>query len=535
MGGNNSKINKIDEEQMNANKFVKAFNHLIEIKENIEKLEKNKPLKVYLINASSIPKFKDLIKKYKKTLEKMGENETIEKSLQIEFANYETGNSIEVIHSFKNCEELKKKENEKNNEFIIANKEILEILRFEKYEYDLEIINVDNVKMIKFPACLRTTDFGPKDEECLSYKFEDKIKNPEISIIRDSSKSSMTIDFNNSAMKKIEEIKNININDTLDLFPLFYCLSNINLLVKYFSENKVEIIKPKNVISIILSQMMCELECDNKLKDQTKFLSTVQCIIGNDKNNYGCSYLINFLYNQIHNELNERKLHVNNNDFYFSGIDLTTELFHLRNLFEQNNKSIISDNFYFEFININRCINCQTNLYNCTMKNQLTFDLDKVLNFKLKKEQNFENIGIYDCFSYLINNQKNFICQKCNNYCTNSSYSILNSLPEIFTIILDRKNKFENGIEFGLDVNIDLKNYLYKWNNIEEKNTKFELIGMLTYIRNDDDSGHTAIYKSAFDNKWYFYKKSNKNIELIDNISDVYIGLPYLLFYQRKR
>ena len=489
---------------------------------------------MYLISANTIPKFKSLIKKYRKTLETMKENEKIEESLQKELANYETGNDIKLYNSFKNCEELKK--NDRENEFIIANEEIIKFFEIEKYiGENLKIINEENNKYIQFPSSLKKIGFGPKDKECLSFKFEEKKITQIIDNVRpisENSGSSMRIDYTTSAVKYIENNKNINksINDTLDLFPLLYCLSNINILITYFVEHKEDFIYSNKKLSKVFSEIICKLRENNNIKDFKNF-EIIQNLIGKDKKQYECSKLIKFLYAQIHNELNEKNSCVNNGDISSYGNDLATELYKIRYLFENNNKSIISDKFYFEFVNIEQCKNCQEIIYKCSKKNVLSFELQKVLDFKSKKIEYFENINIYDCFDYLTNDN-NMKCKKCNNDCLNLSY--INSLPGILTIILDGNNNFENGIEFGLQFIIDLKHYLYKWGIMEEKNTEFELIGMLTHFSKENGSDRSAIYKSAFNNNWYFYKNPTSNIEIINDISEAYKGLPYLLFYQNK-
>ena len=554
--GNNPQKNDRDVranlEKIKASKLVKAFKNIVEIKDNIDKLDKDKVIKVYLISLNTIPKFKGLIKKHRKTLEAMKENEKIEESLQKELANYETGDDIKLYNSFKICEELKKKENDGENEFIFANEEILKILNNQKNigKY-LEIINEENIKYIKFPVSLSRIGFSPKNDDCLSFKFEEKNLTQ---IIYDEKKksivfpkkdetikdvyegnSSLSLAYTSSVLKIIDDYKkNVNkyINDTLDLFPLLYCLSNINILATYFAKNKEDFKNSNKIVSKAFSEIICELAGNNNLKGSTSF-EDIQNLLGNNIEKYECSKLIKFLYNKIHNELNEKNFFVNNEDISSCGNELTTELNKIRNSFKNNNKSIISDNFYYEFVNIGQCMNCPENIFKCSMKNTLSFVLEKVLDFKSKskKGEYFENVDIYDCFGYLINGHNNLKCPKCNNDCLNSSY--MNSLPRILTIILDRNNNFENGIEFGLDFTIDLKNYLYKWGIMEEKNTKFELIGMLTYFSKENGSDHSAIYKSAFNNNWYFYKNSNNNIEIINGISEAYKGLPYLLFYQK--
>ena len=96
----------------------------------------------------------------------------------------------------------------------------------------------------------------------------------------------MRIDYTTSAVKYIENNKNINksINDTLDLFPLLYCLSNINILITYFGEHKEDFINSNKKLSKVFSEI-CKLREDNNIKDFKNF-EIIQNLIGKDKEQY---------------------------------------------------------------------------------------------------------------------------------------------------------------------------------------------------------------------------------------------------------
>ena len=138
-------------------------------------------------------------------------------------------------------------------------------------------------------------------------------------------------------------------------------------------------------------------------------------------------------------------------------------------------------------------------------------------------------MNLKDCFNFLCADKPNYIlCKKCNfkNNCL-SCYRI-NSTPDIMTIILDRRNN--NNVEFEIDFNFDLDNYLYKWRDFKEKNTKYELIGMITTFGNEN-FGHSAIFKSSINKNWYYYY--NLSLNIINNIVNQYKGIPFLLFYKK--
>ena len=522
-----------------AAKFVNAFKNIIEIIDNINNLkEEDEPLKkLYLICANSIPKFLGLIKKYKNFLKNKNGNETMEKSFQIELSNYETGNSIKISNNY-NAWENKKNKNNDENEFIIVNETILKILEIDNINNtNIEIIIKDNNKIVRFVESLYSIPFCQKNDECLSFQFQETVQNPKINTIDNSQENSIKsnisnksitgVNYSNSVLKKMEYANKNNINENLDLIPLFFCLSNIKNLVEYFLKEKKNLENPEKIISKVLLETIEEIGSKKNLTNYNKFDILINKF-KNDKENNKSEFLIDFLYTNIHNELNEKKNAYVNDDINFSNeTDLTNKLYHLRNNFENINKSIISDNFYFELININECLNCKSKLYNIEFAYKIVFGLDEISQFKLEFSKAY--LDLKDCFKTVFQSkQDKFYCKTCKQNFNCLSYYNLNSLPEILTIILDRKEGFEYGIEFGIDFQFDLKEYLYKWGNIEPKNTKYELISILTYFK---ESPNTAIYKSYIDFKWYSYK--NGQSELFDIISNEYKGMPYLLFYQR--
>ena len=522
-----------------AAKFVNAFKNIIEIIDNINNLkEEDEPLKkLYLICANSIPKFLGLIKKYKNFLKNKNGNETMEKSFQIELSNYETGNSIKISNNY-NAWENKKNKNNDENEFIIVNETILKILEIDNINNtNIEIIIKDNNKIVRFVESLYYIPFCQKNDECLSFQFQETVQNPKINKIDNSQENSIKsnisnksitgVNYSNSVLKKMEYANKNNINENLDLIPLFFCLSNIKNLVEYFLKEKKNLENSEKIISKVLLETIEEIGSKKNLTNYNKFDILINKF-KNDKENNKSEFLIDFLYTNIHNELNEKKNAYVNDDINFSNeTDLTNKLYHLRNNFENINKSIISDNFYFELININECLNCKSKLYNIEFAYKIVFGLDEISQFKLEFSKAY--LDLKDCFKTVFQSkQDKFYCKTCKQNFNCLSYYNLNSLPEILTIILDRKEGFEYGIEFGIDFQFDLKEYLYKWGNIEPKNTKYELISILTYFK---ESPNTAIYKSYIDFKWYSYK--NGQSELFDIISNEYKGMPYLLFYQR--
>ena len=104
------------------------------------------------------------------------------------------------------------------------------------------------------------------------------------------------------------------------------------------------------------------------------------------------------------------------------------------------------------------------------------------------------------------------------------------SLPDFLTIILFRKNNFENDVEFSIDYNIDIKNFLYN-SDIRQENTKYQLIGVVSYYIEQKGNYHGSLFKSFKDNNWYFYNGSI--VKIVDDIYEIDKGIPYILLYQK--
>ena len=178
----------------------------------------------------------------------------------------------------------------------------------------------------------------------------------------------------------------------------------------------------------------------------------------------------------MHNELNEKKGYNNIREIIHTDQKiLDIELYKCRSNFENANKSIISDLFYFDQGTITTCLNCRVSIYSFSMYNFIIFPLEKTRLYKLKKESNFLNVNIFDCFECLTAEERNIPGNTifCNSCKTESDYIIshkISSFPEILTIILNRGRNLEFDVEFQISYIIDnLERYMIKFNNIMDK------------------------------------------------------------------
>ena len=101
---------------------------------------------IYLISIKSIDSFIKLIEKFK-ILEKIKENNDddlikAENNLKKESQQYQKVNNIIIYHSYILCEDLAKKDDDKENEFIIVNKAFIDKINTENID------NIDEQKVI---------------------------------------------------------------------------------------------------------------------------------------------------------------------------------------------------------------------------------------------------------------------------------------------------------------------------------------------------------------------------------------------------
>jgi hypothetical protein len=263
-------------------------------------------------------------------------------------------------------------------------------------------------------------------------------------------------------------------------------------------------------------------------------------VIKNDYNKYETSNtFLKIIKNGYQNSQNEL-IHLNQIIVKENMLSKSKYLIHplINYLFKESSNSnlynSISNIFIMSDITHYICNNCKYeiikekryNLISC-----LEYNLESVRNLKSKRESNFIDINIIDCFY-----QETFKrlkipekCQKCG-YINNLSslYKIIN-FPDILIIILDRNNQIDERerIEFRIDFKLDLS-YL----SFEENKITYDLVGILSYKK---DIEHNVFYNTVFcknSDNWVFYDINKTKI--IDNMSADIIHTPYMLFYLKN-
>jgi hypothetical protein len=437
------------------------------------------------------------------------------------FIDYKLETNIQIIYQYDQIKDFINSEN--NNEFIFTSISFLKGMKInleenfsktvelnvDKKNIEIKFRNNENILIAKRKNNglykLIPDEEEENENEIVEYKNEDK-----------------------------EEKHNYNYdNDISDIVSFLDCLKAITKLKKYFLEN--ETLFQSDDFKGIYSLFFYDFLTSSNLED---------CIKTTLDKREGFSdhiSLINTFYDEMHFELNKRgnKINEKKNEQNYQNETLEYLILNCRDDFAKNNKSIISDIFYFEKINILRCSKCQKILYRMENINKLIFNVEEVRNYKTSKCEGFDSLNILDCLHYF-GHLKNNNANDCN--CGNSKFETLstkiNSPPEILTIILHYKENFNDDIIFDvfpekdsedLSINIDFSIFNWGESNMTKKiNAKYNLIGFCSYY-NINERFCRPFYLDE-DNKWYLHDTDGiKEVSLKDTEK----GNPYFLFYQR--
>ena len=259
--------------------------------------------------------------------------------------------------------------------------------------------------------------------------------------------------------------------------------------------------------------------------------------------------LINFILQELHIELNKAK---SNQIIDLLNIDQTNEnqmFINFLKEFKNNQKSIISDIFYFIVETKTECLNCKQKyqmmgfnnpiyLYNFQLMYFLIFPLEEVRKYKVELYQsNFYDVTLEDCFIYnqkidILQGDNEMWCKNCGHTAPCQYITIIYSSPVYLILILNRGKGNIYNIKLNFTEILDIGNYVTKKEN---NNLIYHLYAIVTHIGPSSMGGHfIAFCKSPIDNKWYKY-----NDAIVEYVGDFFnnihnFGVPYILFYEKQ-
>ena len=194
------------------------------------------------------------------------------------------------------------------------------------------------------------------------------------------------------------------------------------------------------------------------------------------------------------------------------------------NIYNNQNFSIISKNFYGTYEIITICKECKTTIYNFQKFEFISFGMFKY------KNKTFDIInGFKDNEEPLdLKGDNKFYCNICKKLTEASSACKIIQPPNKLIINIDYgKNKKYNPSNIKFDDIIDITKYV---NFNFETPIKYEITGVCTYL--SGFYGHYITFcKHKEKGKWYSFDDSSCNE--IKSKDEIYKGTPYILLYEK--
>ena len=326
-----------------------------------------------------------------------------------------------------------------------------------------------------------------------------------------------------------------NIGATCYMNATLQCLFNIPELQKYFLYDNNLYQNENAILSKAFGDVLKNLydRKKNKTSYAPKFFKDIigelnplfKGVAANDSKD-----LILFLLEKMNDELTVPRNYIPDQNLPFN-------LREFRKNYYSAYNSIIQRLFIYEQESNITCCKCRCQNITYSAYNILIFPLEKIRNYKMQKYPNgFLDVKLEDCLDQYISieylqGDSMIYCNQCNLLTPAENTSRLNNCPEIFVFILNRGK----GNEFEVNFDFPLRFDLYKYVNIKDNCTQYELNSVLVHTGGSDMSGHFFAYcKSNVDKNWYKY-----NDAIVEKLGEKYIyniknvGLPYVLFYQK--
>ena len=359
------------------------------------------------------------------------------------------------------------------------------------------------------------------------------------------------------------------LNSEYNIFnSILLCLSHTAELTSYFLNNKnIEQIANDNIESndkndkklstsyLKLIQNLCNINETEAYSTDT-FMNTIKNInpLFEIENENNLKEFIIFIIEQLHKELKKKNPKIKDCN---SKINETLDQYDRNKTFNycynkfKEESSIISDLFFGLKETSNECLNCRNNYnsrglpnnsicYNYEMFHCLIFPLEEIKNIKnnYMRNNNIQTnnnyITLNDCFSYnqrleyYTGDNKNYcnVCKQLSDSCYNSKIFFS---PKIMILIMKRDQENEYNLNF--EEKLDITEFVY---SKDLPMLKYDLYGVISDIRKEDNIYFVSSCKNPVDNKWYRY--DDKEVTSISNVEKdvIQYGNPYILFYKKS-
>jgi len=235
--------------------------------------------------------------------------------------------------------------------------------------------------------------------------------------------------------------------------------------------------------------------------------------------------LVIFLLQTMHKELNNPPENKVINNKIPNENNLIEVFNYFFNDYNNENKSIISEEFYGYINSSTICDLCKYEINNVQIINILFFPLEEIRKF-VKSKHN--NVYITDCFEYYekTNIYPSFFCNFCKR--ESNAYSLTKIIYSPKTLIINLNRG--KGLEFNVNIVYEEYLNLRKYIHFENSPYYYELIAVICHLGSNDEGGHFIAYcKNSENCEWYKYNDQFVTKCYFDEVKNA--KLPYVLFY----
>ena len=331
------------------------------------------------------------------------------------------------------------------------------------------------------------------------------------------------------------------------IFSIMQCLSYTKGLTKYFLKKYDYYNNSNNQISNdyynLLNNLWKEKNLSYPYSPYNFSLSVnISKSLFNNNQLYSGKDLLNYFFENIHNELNAKNNNKGNNlqnKHTLIQLNKQLSLQNFLNYFKNNFNSIISNLFYGTYEIIFKCIDCEKTNYKYEIFKFLEFSLNEIDSFfgikPIKEKErglrfinNVKIIDLYKCFEYNDKDKslttKKYECINCNNHQFFNFSSKIYSMPNYLIIILN--NEKGSLYKVNYPIILDIGKYITHC----EIASKFNLYAVIGKNNNEDYFSYCRDLTNNY--KWYKYDNNNE-VEAKQCQEKEYLDVvPSFLFYE---